>query len=239
MLFDETGPPETPATVIMLTQTHEAGREKCFQYYPLDMRDPVMEVPDLFDHGDGWNARVELLSCDFIEALRSERRIMKLTVRSERLEGKERSKIIHHYLYSAWPDFGVPERSDRAALIELVRATRRTPNTHSPMGLGGSSQHDSNASSENMESEAPRIVHCSAGVGRSGTFIALDYLLSELEEGTFDGRGPKDWDPIADAVESMRKQRMMMVQGETQFLLLYEIMRQLWLARHGLGPSLG
>lgn len=237
MLFDETGSPETPATVIMLTQTHEAGKEKCFQYYPLDMRDSVMEIPDVFYHGDGWRARVELLSCDFIEALKSERRVMKLTICSKRLEGKERSKIIHHYLYSAWPDFGVPEKSDRAALVELVRATRRTPNQN-PLELGGSTWHTSTASSEKMEGEVPRIVHCSAGVGRSGTFIALDYLLSELEEGAFDVTGSKDWDPIADAVESMRQQRMMMVQGETQFLLLYEIMRQLWLARHGLGPPL-
>jgi protein-tyrosine phosphatase len=42
---------------------------------------------------------------------------------------------------------------------------------------------------KNSESDNPRIVHCSAGVGRTGTFIALEFLVGELESGHWE-----DWD---------------------------------------------
>ena len=77
----------------------------------------------------------------------------------------------------------------------------------------------------------PRIVHCSAGVGRSGTFIALDYLLAQLDDGHLDTVPPHN-DPIAETVERMRQQRMMMVQGEGQFIFLYDVLRQAWIQRH-------
>jgi len=69
------------------------------------------------------------------------------------------SKEIYHYLFNGWPDFGKPEAEDRKRLLELTRVSRR------------------------MAGRSPRIVHCSAGVGRTGTWIALDFLLRELEEG--------------------------------------------------------
>ena len=94
------------------------------------------------------------------------------------------------------------------------------------------------------------MVHCSAGVGRSGTFVALDWLLEEAEGGAWDAPapaegGPRDlggglgawraaatdrWveDPIADAVAEMRRQRMTMVQNEEQFAFLYTVAKEAW-----------
>lgn len=210
--------------MIMLTQTHEAGREKCARYYPLNMTDPVMEIPDLEDHGDGWRCKLELLGLEHLRELRSERRKIRMTVWTV-VEGRvtERSKVVWHYLYAAWPDFGVPEAGDRAALVELVRTVRRVP-----------AEDDVGGSEGGAAEEVPRIVHCSAGVGRSGTFIALDHLMEELEDGMLDGPTAADQDPICETVDVMRQQRMMMVQGEYQFLFLYETMRELWRRRHGL-----
>ena len=80
-------------------------------------------------------------------------------------------------------------------------------------------------------------MHCSAGVGRSGTFIALDYLLAELEEGALD-RVPGNVDRISQLVDTLRQQRMMMVQGEAQFHFLYAMIKQQWLDRNaGQGSS--
>ena len=60
---------------------------------------------------------------------------------------------IKHFHFTTWPDFGVPEPPQ--TLVRFVRAYRQhlTPD------------------------QTPVVVHCSAGVGRSGTFISLDRLL--------------------------------------------------------------
>lgn len=62
-------------------------------------------------------------------------------------------RTIRHFHFTTWPDFGVPEPPQ--TLVRFVRAYRErvTPE------------------------QRPVVVHCSAGVGRSGTFIALDRIL--------------------------------------------------------------
>lgn len=227
MIFDETGPPEHPATVVMLTQTHEAGMEKCFQYYPLDMSDPVMTMAE----PDGsWSAKVELLGIENMDVIKSEKRTMRMTLQDGGRadtpgpgQSHERQKVIHHYLFSGWPDFGVPEMEDRAALVELVQASR----SHGP---------EQRPDTSSGGSDIPRIVHCSAGVGRSGTFIALDFLLSELQDGSLDSVEPRDKDVVAETVDTMRSQRMRMVQGDSQLRFLYDTVRERWLIRHGQTP---
>lgn len=66
----------------------------------------------------------------------------------------------------------------------------------------------------------PPIVHCSAGVGRTGTLIALDVLLRQLEcEGLV---GPFSF------VKKMRESRPLMVQTEAQYVFLHQcILRSL------------
>lgn len=201
--------------IVMLTQTHEAGREKCFSYFPQTMEDSSLKIgeeagSDQDSDSDiganqvsnSFKATVELLSLEYLEPLRSTKRKMVL-----RVDGTP--KMIHHYLFAGWPDFSIPEGEDRLALLELVKAT---------------------AAKAGSPSNA-RIIHCSAGVGRSGTFIALDYLLDELAEGSMDTDSRQDL--IMDCVNALRMQRMMMVQGDTQFSLLYKILKEQWLERHG------
>lgn len=193
----------SPAVVIMLTQLHEAGREKCFQYYPHSMEAPQMVVNEHDEFGDSVVYEINLLSLTEDEKSRS-------TIRE--LEVKDRAsgetKKVWHAQFSVWPDFGVPEGADKRALLNLI-----------PLSV-----------EKNSAEASPRIIHCSAGVGRSGTFIALDHLLSELAEGTLD-EVPDGKDPIEETVETLRTQRMMMVQGESQFLMLYETLREKWIER--------
>lgn len=65
-------------------------------------------------------------------------------------------RTIRHFHFTTWPDFGVPEPPQ--TLVRFVRAYRErvTPE------------------------QRPVVVHCSAGVGRSGTFIALDRILQVI-----------------------------------------------------------
>ncbi|KAJ5494156.1 Protein-tyrosine phosphatase catalytic [Penicillium fimorum] len=202
MVFHES---QEVGVIVMLTQTFEAGREKCAQYFPLDTEQASMVL--LADESDvffaeseqtepGVLGRVTLLESTFDARSRSEIRKLELAIGSE-------SKIVWHFLFAGWADYSKPEGSDRQALLDLIKLSA------------------SKSSSDN-----PRIVHCSAGVGRTGTFIALDHLLCELESGHLLDMENPQVDPVFDCVDQMRTQRMMMVYNEMQMQFIYEVLRE-------------
>ncbi|XP_033737747.1 receptor-type tyrosine-protein phosphatase alpha-like [Pecten maximus] len=98
---------------------------------------------------------------------------------------------VHQFHFTAWPDHGTPNN------LELVLFHRRVTSytTH----LSGQ-----------------MIVHCSAGLGRTGTFIGLDALLKEERKfGRVD---------IPRYIMTMRKDRMNMVQTYEQYIALHELL---------------
>lgn len=212
----------------MLTKTHDAMREKCFPYYPRTASDSPILIKKSKEFGDDLTGAVHLVSSRYDSSART-------TIRELRLEieegGKKSEKKIWHLLFEGWPDFGVPDGEEKSAMLKLIDLSAR-------LNTAGT--------------ESPRVVHCSAGVGRTGTFIALDYLFSELDEGALDnvqaplrskssivdgrrksGGDSFEDDPVALTVNRLRKQRMMMVQGESQFHFLYECLKERWLERVG------
>lgn len=66
-------------------------------------------------------------------------------------------RIIRHFHFTTWPDFGVPNPPQ--TLARFVRAFRERVGPD----------------------QRPIVVHCSAGVGRSGTFITLDRILQQIQ----------------------------------------------------------
>uniref|UniRef100_A0A8C4DZV5 protein-tyrosine-phosphatase n=1 Tax=Dicentrarchus labrax TaxID=13489 RepID=A0A8C4DZV5_DICLA len=91
--------------------------------------------------------------------------------------GEERA--VTHLQYVAWPDHGVPDDpSDFLLFISSVRERRR--------------------------GEEPLMVHCSAGIGRTGVLITMETALTLLDEG-------RPLFPL-DIVKTLRDQRAMMVQ---------------------------
>jgi protein-tyrosine phosphatase len=242
-----------PVVVVMLTQTHEAGKEKCFQYYPLSSEESPLPIPSDPDFQDDFHGQVELLKVVEDPTTGSEIRTLRLSTTTEETpEHSSKQKEIRHLLFSGWPDFLVPEGEDRAALVNLIHLSAvlnqqgpNRPATASPPSASTLTP----TSSLLTDQSNPRIVHCSAGVGRSGTFIALDYLLSQMYSGAwekyvssssskgdgkangtgnYDVAGVVEDDPVAETVDRLRQQRMMMVQGEAQFFFLYEVLKELW-----------
>lgn len=195
---------QNPAVVVMLTQTHETGREKCFPYYPQSPSSPDMRINEHDEFEDGFIHNLHLTSLRQDAEARTQVREIDMTAS----EGDE-SRKIWHLLFAGWPDFSVPEGADKAALLKLVQISR-----------------DKNGDNTTN----PRIVHCSAGIGRSGTFIALDWLMQELEEGSLDAT-PDNLDPIMLVVEKLRDQRAGMVQSKNQFMFLYDAIRERWRER--------
>ncbi|KAF3906139.1 hypothetical protein ABW20_dc0100306 [Dactylellina cionopaga] len=214
-----------PGVVVMLTKPFEMGREKCYEYFPQSLDDPTCRF-DRPEPGivDPFNFEVTLLEYTYDEEARTEVRKIEIKV----LEGTHTadpdaegfapelkagdSKIVWHLLFKGWPDWNVPEGSDSEALMRLIEL----------------------ANNKNEVEDSPLIVHCSAGVGRSGTFIALDHLLTEIDYGTHD---TTDEDPIFDLVDRLREQRMYMVQSDSQYEYLYRIVREKIESRLGIPPG--
>ncbi|CBY38545.1 unnamed protein product, partial [Oikopleura dioica] len=99
---------------------------------------------------------------------------------------------ITHFQMTSWPDYGVPHR--REDVFRLIKDYR----------------------SVSSNDKAPIIMHCSAGVGRTGTIIAVDRVMQ-----MFDKKILKKTFNVKDLVIELRKQRMKMVQSEEQYRFLY------------------
>lgn len=184
------------AVIVMLTQTAEAGREKCFQYFPLGEQAEMFRFEATEAEETSPEGTIQLLETAYNEDARSTVRKLSMTVGEEK-------KIVWHLLFSGWPDFAIPEGEDRTALLELLKLS----------------------TAKNECTSSPRIIHCSAGVGRSGTFIALEFLLAQLEAGAV-SRAKEKEDIIYDVVNRLREQRMTMVQSDIQYHFLYEVLRE-------------
>lgn len=208
MIWHETG---DVAVIVMLTQTAESGKEKCSQYFPLDFEDEAFPL-DPIDQPDGASdaalGSIKLLETEFVKSSRT-------TVRKLLLTYGEKSKTVWHLLYGGWPDFAVPEDENCAALLELIKISAE----------------------KNAAANSPRIIHCSAGVGRSGSFIALEYLLAELDSGTLEDPNDEE-DIIYDVVNRLREQRMTMVQSEVQYQFLYQVVREQLLKKRATADAL-
>ncbi|CAF4853022.1 unnamed protein product [Pieris macdunnoughi] len=157
--------------IVMLTRCVEKGREKCDRYWPYDTR-PVY-------YGD-----------IAVTAL-NESRYPDWTVTELGVCRGAEQRVLVHFHFTTWPDFGVPEPP--TTLARFVRAFReRCP----PDGR-------------------PVVVHCSAGVGRSGTFITLDRALQQLARHA-------DALDVFGMVHAMRRERVWMVQTEQQYICIHQ-----------------
>ncbi|XP_075949723.1 receptor-type tyrosine-protein phosphatase H-like isoform X2 [Anarhichas minor] len=136
--------------------------------------------------------------CSFgqlLVTIRSEQQEPNWTLREFRVKHGNTSeeRTVRHFHFTAWPDHGVPQGTE--VLIQFRELVR---------------QHI------DREERAPTVVHCSAGVGRTGTIIALDVLLQQLEKESAVG--------INGFVHKMRLSRPHMVQTESQYVFLHQCM---------------
>uniref|UniRef100_A0A672JE23 protein-tyrosine-phosphatase n=1 Tax=Salarias fasciatus TaxID=181472 RepID=A0A672JE23_SALFA len=108
-------------------------------------------------------------------------------------------RYIWHYQYLSWPDHGVP--NEPGGVLWFLEEVNRTQSAIPDTG--------------------PIVVHCSAGIGRTGTIIVIDILIDIINRQGLDC----DID-IPKTIQRVRQQRSGMVQTEAQYKFIYMAVQQ-------------
>jgi protein tyrosine phosphatase len=132
--------------------------------------------------------------------------LRKIEVRSGSSQ-QEAPLVVTHFHYHHWPDHGVPEES--MSIRSIIKAISKQRERLTP-------------------SEArPTVIHCSAGIGRTGAFISIDMMLQRLQRlaGSNDAVDSKEIMRVLslpDLVHDLRRQRMGSVQSLEQYCFIYQ-----------------
>lgn len=209
MCFNESEKQGNDVVIIaMLTPTVESDMVKCSQYWPRD-DDPEFDFTELLLE-DG--STLKLLSLKHMSSEYNERG--QFHCNKLQLRQGSKTKTVYHLYYKGWADTRVPP--SLAPLLEMSRVISQLQATTT------------------TGSHPIPIVHCSAGVGRTGTFMVLDTLLhmDNFHDIGLVREGEHHYDPIFDLVDQLRNNRMMMVQTVHQYRFLYQAARDFFRATY-------
>ena len=107
------------------------------------------------------------------------------------------TRDIVQYQFTSWPDHGTPAHNITPVLSFIKKSSAAC-----------------------QESDGPLLVHCSAGVGRTGTYIVIDAMLKQLKS--------KGEINIQSYLSHIRHQRPFLVQTEEQYILIHDTLGMLW-----------
>ncbi|XP_067119789.1 tyrosine-protein phosphatase non-receptor type 21 [Centruroides vittatus] len=175
--------------IVMLTEIWEQGREKCFPYWPQD---------------DDSNNKLQIGEFQILRnsSISSPTFVTSSLTVNHMISHSQRS--VWHIQYTDWPDHSCPQNLQGfLGFMEEINAVRRMANKSQTPG---------------RRTNSPIVVHCSAGVGRTGVVILCDIMLFALDH--------NEVIDMPKVLTELRLQRMLTVQTIAQYKFVYTVLIQ-------------
>lgn len=166
--------------IVMITRCIERSRRKCIQYWPEN------------------NETQEFANVDVSheETLEFEDHVERVFWMKHKRSGEKRRLV--HFQMTSWPDFGVPSSAE--SCLHIVGLVREAQND-AVQALGSQWKGHPRG--------PPIIVHCSAGIGRTGTFCTIEVNVARLAD-----VGKCE---VFNTVKTLRTQRALTIQTPEQY----------------------
>ncbi|CAJ0589430.1 unnamed protein product [Cylicocyclus nassatus] len=156
------------------------------------------EVGDSMVFGEDNEGKITVTSMEAHPMSEEENFIRVSTLKlSYKENGHKASKNVYHYQWENWPDRGVPPT--KLAPINLLAEVRDSP--------------------------YPIIVHCSAGIGRTGTIVAISYVQEKMQSG-------QDCQAMSELLKEIRTQRACSIQNAYQYLYVHRVLLAYFLEKY-------
>uniref|UniRef100_A0A672R445 Receptor-type tyrosine-protein phosphatase epsilon n=1 Tax=Sinocyclocheilus grahami TaxID=75366 RepID=A0A672R445_SINGR len=143
-----------------------------------------------------WPAEGSVSFGDYVLELKRDTLCETFSIRDMLLSyaSEKQTRLVRQFHFHGWPEIGIP--SDGKGMIDIIAAVQKQ---------------------QQQSGNNPIVVHCSAGAGRTGTFIALSNILERVKaEGLLD---------VFQTVKSLRTRRPHMVQTVEQYDFCYRVVQ--------------
>ncbi|XP_052084194.1 receptor-type tyrosine-protein phosphatase mu-like isoform X6 [Mytilus californianus] len=174
--------------IVMLTNLIELGQIKCKKYWPDENK--TERFGNIYVKFDYQETFADFILTNLIVTKTDSENT---NANKDQTTTEDNARLqVKHLQFASWPDRDVPKYV--TTLVEF----------HSKVN--------------SLRHEGPLLIHCSAGVGRTGTFIGMDYLMDQADS---EGRVS-----VYKCVEKMRIARPNMVQTPEQYIFLHQALAE-------------
>lgn len=193
--------------IVMATGFTEKGEVKCEEYFPREVNQAKIFGA----------LRVACVASQ--QAAAFDTTLLEISFKVRQRDGTNmvRTHVVKHFWFHAWPDHGVPRtaagKPDPTHILSMLMAAR----AHREDCAARIRHELESKQKPSQKSGGPMVVHCSAGVGRSGTIIAIDTAIELLRNSSYVD--------VTSVVTAMRHDRVMLVQHPAQYELAWEAAR--------------
>ena len=184
-------------TIIMLCKLEENGKEKCVEYWKPEN---IKDSTMTIEHNYSVNYTSEEINDD-------------ITIRTCHVLNKTTNveKEIKQIHYGGWPDHEIPKdiQNVYGNILFMFNFVDKLIGKNPTVV------------------ENPIVVHCSAGVGRTGTFIALYNIYRNILEQINDKKSKIIFFSLMNTVRQLKEMRLYLVENDEQYKMIYQFISKL------------